>query len=78
MNATIKKEDQVDSGIKEQILEQVPTPVMAVNTDFEMIYMNAAGCDFLGKSWEAVRGFHCYELFTQNIAKHRNVECMRA
>ena len=63
MNSTIKKEDQVDSGIKEQILEQIPTPVMAVNTDFEIIYMNAAGRDFLGKSWEAVRGFHCYELF---------------
>jgi rsbT co-antagonist protein RsbR len=63
MNATIKKEDSVHSGIKEQILEQIPTPVMAVNTDFEIIYMNAAGRNFLGKSWEAVRGYHCYELF---------------
>jgi rsbT co-antagonist protein RsbR len=63
MNATIKKGDPVDSGIKEQILEQIPTPVMAVNTDFEIIYMNAAGRNFLGKSWETVRGSHCYELF---------------
>jgi len=63
MNATSKKEDQADSGIQEQILEQIPTPVMAVNTDLEIIYMNAAGRGFLGKSWEAIRGYHCYELF---------------
>ena len=63
MNAKIKKEDQAHSGIKEQILEQIPTPVMAVNTDLEIIYMNAAGRDFLGKSWDAIRGDHCYELF---------------
>ena len=63
MNAKIKKEDQVHSGIKEQILEQIPTPVMAVNTDLEIIYMNAAGRNFLGKSWDAIRGNHCYELF---------------
>ena len=35
MNATSKKEDQVDNGIQEQILEQIPTPVMAVNTDIQ-------------------------------------------
>ena len=63
MNATSKKEDQANSGIQEQILEQIPTPVMAVNTDLEIIYMNAAGRNFLGKSWEAIRGYHCYELF---------------
>ena len=53
----------MDSGIKEQILEQIPTPVMAVNTELEIIYMNAAGRGFLGKSWEEIRGYHCYELF---------------
>ena len=53
----------MDSGLKEQILEQIPTPVMAVNTDLEIIYMNAAGRNFLGKSWDAIREHHCYELF---------------
>jgi rsbT co-antagonist protein RsbR len=56
-------EDQADSAIQEQILEQIPTPVMAVNTDLEIIYMNAAGRNFLGKSWEEIRKSHCYELF---------------
>ena len=68
MNATIKKEDSVHSGIKEQILEQIPTPVMAVNTDFEIIYMNAAGRNFLGKSTN---------FLAQNIARRRNAACAR-
>ena len=74
MNATIEKTDPVDSGIKAQILEQIPTPVMAVNTDFKIIYMNAAGRDFLGRSWEAIRGYPCYELFD---SKHcQTPECL--
>lgn len=63
MSTKIKMEGQADSAIQEQILEQIPTPVMAVNTDLEIIYMNAAGRNFLGKSWEEVRKSHCYELF---------------
>jgi rsbT co-antagonist protein RsbR len=63
MNPKSKKEDPAYSGIQEQILEQIPTPVMAVNTDLEIIYMNAAGRKFVGKSWEEVVKQHCYELF---------------
>ena len=63
MSTKIKVEGQADSVIQEQILEQIPTPVMAVNTDLEIIYMNAAGRNFIGKSWEEVRKSHCYELF---------------
>ena len=63
MNEKIKAENQAYSGIQEQILEQIPTPVMAVNKDLEIIYMNAAGRKFLGKSWEEVVTQHCYDLF---------------
>ena len=63
MNERMQLENQIYSGIQEQILEQIPTPVMAVNRDLEIIYMNAAGRKFLGKSWEEVAKQHCYELF---------------
>jgi len=63
MNEKSREKDQMDGGLQEQILEQIPTPVMAVNNDLEIIYMNAAGRDFLGKSWEEIRKHHCYELF---------------
>ena len=62
MDPKSTEQNQTDSGIQEQILEQIPTPVMAVNTDFEIIYMNAAGRSFLGKSWQEIRGYHCYDL----------------
>lgn len=63
MNEKSKTEIQIHSGIQEQILEQIPAPVMAVNKDLEIIYMNAAGRKFLSKSWEEVAKQHCYELF---------------
>lgn len=63
MNEKIQIESQAYSGIQEQILEQIPAPVMAVNTDLEIIYMNAAGRKFLGKPWEEIAKQHCYELF---------------
>jgi rsbT co-antagonist protein RsbR len=62
MSKKFNEEDQKYAGIQEQILEQIPTPVMAVNTDLEIIYMNAAGRKFLGKSGEEIVKQHCYEL----------------
>ena len=50
-------------SMKEQILEQIPTPVMAVDRELKLIYMNSAGMQFLRKTWEEIRDKHCYELF---------------
>jgi hypothetical protein len=36
---------------------------MAVDTDLNVTYMNAAGRNFLGKSWEIIGGKSCYDLF---------------
>ncbi|HPC32815.1 MAG TPA: PAS domain-containing protein [Syntrophales bacterium] len=46
-------------SMAEQVLEQLPTPVMAVNTDLEIIFLNAAGRELLGKSWEEIGGRQC-------------------
>ena len=37
-----------DEGLALRVLEQIPTPVMAVDRGLGLIFMNAAGC---GKSW---------------------------
>jgi rsbT co-antagonist protein RsbR len=73
MNEKIKTENQAYSGIQEQILEQIPTPVMAVNKDLEIIYMNAACRKFIGKSWEEIVKQHCYDLF--GSAHCRTMDC---
>lgn len=73
MSESSKKEIQIHSEIVEQILEQIPTPVMAVNKEFEIIYMNAAGRNFLGKSWNELRSRNCYEIFSS--AQCNTPEC---
>ena len=78
MNEKIKTENQAHSAIQEQILEQIPTPVMAVNRDLEIIYMNAAGRNFLGKSWEEVAKQHCYELFDSAHCRTQDCRMLQA
>ena len=45
-----------------RILEQIPTPVMAVDRDQKIIFMNAAGRLLLGKPWEEIAGQACHSL----------------
>lgn len=52
-----------DGALMQSILEQIPTPVMAVDLDMRVIYMNAAGRDFLGKDPSAILGCPCADLF---------------
>jgi rsbT co-antagonist protein RsbR len=73
MSQQIFSGDGTYHELQEQILDQLPTPVMAVNTDYEIIYMNAAGRKFLGKSWEELAKGHCYDLI--GSAHCRTPEC---
>lgn len=62
--------------LKEQILSQIPTPVMAVNKDFEIIYINDAGRDMLKKDDDEIIGQRCSTLFN---SKHCGTDkcCMK-
>jgi rsbT co-antagonist protein RsbR len=44
------------------VLEQIPTPVMAVDTDMKIVFLNAAGRGFLRLPWKEIEGRHCYDL----------------
>ncbi|HRX57744.1 MAG TPA: PAS domain-containing protein [Eubacteriales bacterium] len=48
--------------LKEQILEQIPTPVMAVDKDLRLLYMNKSSLELLGKSEADVIGKQCYDV----------------
>jgi rsbT co-antagonist protein RsbR len=63
MALTKKETSKPDVVLIENILEQIPTPVMAVDLDMRVIYMNAAGRDFLGKAESAILGCPCADLF---------------
>lgn len=51
-----------DGEFAERVLEQIPTPIMAVNKDFQIIFMNAEGRTLLGMNWEEINGRYCYEI----------------
>ncbi|MBF0573042.1 MAG: PAS domain-containing protein [Desulfamplus sp.] len=55
--------NQIDYNLALQVLRQIPTPVMAVDRDLKIIFMNQAGCNFLGKKFEDIKGNYCYSLF---------------
>ena len=52
-----------DSLIKEQILDQIPSLVMAVDKDMRVIYVNHRAIEFAGKPEEKILGEHCYNIF---------------
>lgn len=54
---------QIDGNLALKVLEQIPTPVMAVDRDFKLIFMNRAGCQFLGKNFDEIKGNYCYSVF---------------
>jgi len=54
---------QMDNEMALKVLEQIPTPVMAVNSDLELIFMNRAGLKLSGSTWEEIQGQKCHEIF---------------
>ena len=63
---------EINNDLAIQILDQLPTPVMAVDLDLSLIFMNEAGLKLSGKRWEEIKGRHCYEIFDSLTARHRN------
>jgi rsbT co-antagonist protein RsbR len=69
---------ELGNGMKAQVLEQIPTPVMTVDTDLKVTYMNTASRNFLGKSWEEIKGKFCYDLFGSSHCKTTDCNMLHA
>ncbi len=52
-----------EASEKANYLNLLPTPVMAIDKDFNVVYMNKAGAETLNKGVESCKGKKCYELF---------------
>ncbi|WP_027183096.1 PAS domain-containing protein [Desulfovibrio inopinatus] len=65
-----------ETDLAKRVLEQIPTPIMAINNGFEIIFINTVGLNMLGMSLEDTKGRYCYELFN---SEHCNTPecCMR-
>ncbi len=65
---------QFDGEMCMCVLQQIPAPVMAIDTDYNVIFLNKKGLDMIGKSWEEAKGCKCYDLFN---SRHCNTdECL--
>lgn len=75
-NGTQHPVNQLQGDLSTRVLEQIPTPIMAVDKDYNVIFMNAVGRELLGLPPEEILGVPCYDLFN---SMHCNTPecCMR-
>ncbi len=59
-------------------LNTIPTPIMAIDTEFFITYMNPAGAGVVGKTPDQVVGEKCYNLFKTPHCKTEKCACSRA
>ena len=59
-------------------LNTIPTPIVAMDTEFNVTYINPAGAGVLGSPPEEVLGKKCYDLFKTPHCKTDKCACARA
>ena len=59
-------------------LNTIPTPIMAIDTEFNVTFMNPAGAAVAGMTPDEVVGKKCYDLFKTPHCKTEKCACSRA
>lgn len=67
--ATDKRFEQADSLIKDQILNQIPSPVMAFDKDMRIIYVNRQAAALAGRTKEEILGEYCYNIYHTTVCQ---------
>jgi methyl-accepting chemotaxis protein len=72
--------DSLSDTIEQQLgnLENLPAPVMLIDTEYNIQYMNKAGASLLGESQQQLIGQKCYEKFKTNDCRTENCACHQA
>ncbi|THB74682.1 MAG: methyl-accepting chemotaxis protein, partial [Desulfobulbaceae bacterium] len=71
-----KQKQAADEKIEN--LNTIPTPILSVDTDFNITFMNPAGAGLLGSTPDEVIGKKCYDLFKTPHCKTDKCACARA
>ncbi len=58
--------------------DKMPAPVMRIDKDFTIQYMNKLGAELLGKTQQELVGAKCYDMFKTTDCKTPNCACFRA
>ncbi len=67
-----------DALDKVDYLDNVPTPLIVIDTDFSIKYMNPAGAGLVGQTQEQVVGRKCYDLFKTPHCRTSECRCNQA
>ncbi len=67
-----------EKGMDTQVLSLIPTPVMAIDNEYNVLYMNRHGESLLGLPDGAAKGRKCYELFNTEHCRTERCRCARA
>lgn len=59
-------------------IDALPSPVMIINQDLEIQYINRTGAALAGKSAEELAGTKCYDCFHTDDCNTENCACMKA
>jgi methyl-accepting chemotaxis protein len=69
------KEEMAKSAQQVQYLHGVQTPVMAIDKDFNIVFMNEFGAKLLGTTTEKVIGKKCYDFFNTGDCQTPKCAC---
>lgn len=61
-----------------EYLNNIPAPVLVVNKDFNLQYVNIAAAEIIGKDLEDCIGRKCYDLFRSGDCRTVNCACAKA
>lgn len=76
MTEEAKQKQAADEKIEN--LNTIPTPIMSIDTDYNITYMNPAGAGVLGQTPDQIVGKKCYDLFKTDHCKTDNCACTQA
>ncbi|PHR28511.1 MAG: chemotaxis protein [Desulfotalea sp.] len=71
-----KQKQAADEKIEN--LNTIPTPIMSIDTDYNITFMNPAGAAVFGQSPDQVVGKKCYDMFKTDHCKTDNCACSQA
>ncbi|MDY6835939.1 MAG: PAS domain-containing protein [Chloroflexota bacterium] len=72
------EESQEESAKRAEYLNQIPTPVMAVDTSFNVQFINSAGASLVGYSPEECIGMSCSRLYNTEFCRTSHCPSARA
>ncbi len=78
VDRTETKSAMDDAQAKVDYLDSIPTPVMSIDKDFNVLYMNPEGAKAVGENQESVKGKKCYNLFNTEHCNTPECRCAQA